>query len=61
MASSQNVERPLPEDELENPASRKKGEMHQDVEVGPEIVDIERIEKVYGWVEHPLQFAYSSH
>jgi hypothetical protein len=28
----------------------KLGEQHHDVEVGPEMINIDRIEKVYAWV-----------
>ena len=33
----------------------KQGDFHQDVEVGPEMVDLDRIEKVYKYVTPSIQ------
>lgn len=33
--------------QIEETGAPKRGDLHRDVEIGPEAVDIERIEKVY--------------
>ena len=37
--------------QIEETSAPKHGDRHQDVEIGPDAVDVERIEKVYACVE----------
>lgn len=47
MVLSQGTDTAMPASEPGITAAPRKSEVHQDVEAGPESVDIERIEKVY--------------
>lgn len=33
--------------QIEENGAPKRGDLHQDVEIGPDAIDIERVEKVY--------------
>jgi hypothetical protein len=45
--ASESIGRAPPEKGIMETGAPKLGEQHQDVEVGPEMVNIDRIEKVY--------------
>jgi hypothetical protein len=47
--ASEGIERAdaRPEKNVSGSNAMKRGDEHQDVEVGPEIINIDRIEKVY--------------
>jgi len=45
--ASEAIERAPPEKGITETNAPKHGDQHQDVEVGPEMINIDRIEKVY--------------
>jgi hypothetical protein len=45
--ASDEIGRAEPEKRVAETDATKQGDLHQDVEVGPEMINIDRIEKVY--------------
>jgi hypothetical protein len=45
--TSEGIAQAPPGEKMGAKSVPKKGELHQDVEVGPDMIDIDRIEKVY--------------
>lgn len=45
--ASEAIERSPQENEFSSTNIPEKGELHQDVEVGPDMINVDRIEKVY--------------